>query len=436
MPALIGTIEKSGQPLVGSVQAHTLVASSNYLDRSVVNSNRFLCFAIVLFLISCVFDPADRLLGLKIHLFLFCWFIALTACIAGPGRCGIHVGLLAYTLLFMLVPIFSITWYWFVDGSEPFEGFQMLKGYLLITLGALLFLRRINLLPYLAAVLTVLAITIILVFVAISVEPDLFAPLHVLGASTGIAVLDNRDYGSGLVLLQVNFVTSPMLAISIAHYFHLAKSTLNGSRRVFFGVLTMINISAMFLAGTRNNIAVAILLPLGLFFLYSRNKAINAFLCGGFLVLLVVFFFDEIQVLLDPTEFSYNIKLLLLDDYMELFTDPVNLLFGQGLGAYHYWAAKGTSFYISELTYLELIRNFGIFGAMVMLSLLLFPLLYAFIIRRSFDEKHVIVGYAAYLIMCASNPNLFSSMGILILSVVLANIFLFDCAHKQVRGRP
>jgi hypothetical protein len=38
----------------------------------------------------------------------------------------------------------------------------------------------------------------------------------------------------------------------------------------------------------------------------------------------------------------------------------------------------------------------------------------------------VVVGYVFYLGMCMSNPNLFSSMGMLILAIVLANIFMTD----------
>lgn len=419
-----------------SVQATAAVAGPGSFEAGGQRSRKILVPALVLFMLSCVFDPADRLLGLKVELFLVCWFVTVVLCAARRERWAIHPGLLIHTLLFISVPVVSIVWYWFVDGGKPFEGFQLLKGYILITLGALLFINRINVLPHLSAVLTLLSIAIIGVFVALTLQPELLALLHMFGESTGIVLVDNRDYGAGLVLLQVYFVTSSMLAISIAHYFHRARTAQARRRKLWYGALMLVNVCAMLLAGTRNNIAVALLLPLVLFFLYSKHKVINAIVCGAFLTFLAVMFFDEIRLMLDPTEVSNNIKLLLLKDYGEFFSDPVGLLFGQGLGAYHYWEAKGTYFYVSELTYLELIRNFGAFGAMLMLGLLLFPLLYAFVLYRSFDEKHIIIGYAFYLVMCISNPNLFSSMGILILSVVLANIFLYDRGVTRHAARP
>lgn len=420
--------------VVNSMRAHTVTAGSNALGQDSATLRRVLSFVLILFLVSCVFDPADKLLGLKVQLFALCWFVTFILCATSREKCGIHLGLLVYTLLFILVPVLSIAWYWAVNGGEPFKGFQLLKGYILVTLGPLLFVNRINLLPQLAAVLTILAVAIILVFLIVLAVPDFYSVLHVFGNATGIVLVDNRDYGSGLVLLQIYFVTSPMLAISIAHYFQLARSSPHTRSRIWFGVLTLINICAMMLAGSRNNIATAILLTLVLLFLSAKHKILSALVSIGFAALLLVLFFDEILVLLDPAEISNSIKLSLLDDYGEFFGDPIGLLFGQGLGAYQYWAAKGSYFYISELTYLELIRNFGAFGAMLMLGLLLFPLIYALFVNRAFGEKHVVIGYAFYLVMCISNPNLFSSLGILILSVLLANIFLFDYTYKRLKG--
>ena len=63
-------------------------------------------------------------------------------------------------------------------------------------------------------------------------------------------------------------------------------------------------------------------------------------------------------------------------------------------------------------------------GALVMLALLLFPVANALFSQASRREGALAVAYLLYLMMCASNPNLFSSMGMLILAILLANIFL------------
>lgn len=390
--------------------------------------------ALLLFLASCVFDPADRMLGLKVELFVACWALALFFIGIRRERLVIPVGLLLYTLAFMLIPMASIAWYYVSDGREPFEGFALLKGYVLITLGVLLFLNRINLLPHLSAMLTLLAAAIAVVFVAVTLEPGLIIPAQIWGDATGVMFVTERDYGSGLVLLQVYFATSPMLVIPIAYYFHLAWSAVTKRDKVFFTALTAMNCVAMFVAGSRNNIAVSLLLPLALYVFYSRNKIVGGLLSAALSVYFAVLYREELRTLLDPGESSNLTKLSMLQDYREVLTDPASLFLGQGLGAYYFWEAKGRESFISELTYLELIRNFGLLGALIMMGLLLYPLIYALIINKSFGERHIVIAYAFYLLVCFSNPNLFSSMGILILSAILANIFLNEGERSGFGG--
>jgi hypothetical protein len=140
-------------------------------------------------------------------------------------------------------------------------------------------------------------------------------------------------------------------------------------------------------------------------------------------------FFDELRAFFDPMEPSNSAKLSLLEGYGRIFSDPFSLIFGQGLGAYFHF--ERGYLYITEFTYLELVRNFGLFGAMVMLGLLLFPVGHAFVANRSREAKAIALGFAFYLVVCASNPGLFDSMGILMLSVILANIYLPGGANKK-----
>ena len=113
---------------------------------------RLLDFCLLLFLLTCVFDPADKVLNLKVYIFALCWVVTLTICLSSRDPVAVPRGLLIYTLLFILVPLYSIVWHWLSDGSPRFEGFSMLKGYVLITLAPMLVLARTDLLPRLCAV--------------------------------------------------------------------------------------------------------------------------------------------------------------------------------------------------------------------------------------------------------------------------------------------
>jgi hypothetical protein len=384
---------------------------------------RLLRLCLLLFLLACIFDPADKVLNVKVYIFALCWALTLAIYWSSGMRGGVPRGLAIYTLLFMLVPVYSVVWYFLTDGSEPFEGFRMLKGFILVTLASVLVLGQIDLLPRLCAVLTILAWAIIGVFVALLLMPQLITPLYLVGQQTDSLFIAKRAYTSSVVLTQVYFVTSPMLAISITYYFDKAWSARHG-KALRLWALVAISSLAMMLAGTRNNILVAVLLPAALLLYYTKNKGVGTLLVLFAMGALVVLFATELQAFFDPTEESNSIKLALLDDFSRIFSDPVNLIFGRGLGSYETWTARGSRYeYASELTYLDMVRNFGLPGAVIVLGLLLFPVWHAFSANRSRLTKAIAIGFVFYLGMCASNPNLFSSMGILILSVMLSAIF-------------
>lgn len=397
-----------------------------------VTGNAIVKPLLLLFVASCIFDPADKALGLKLDLFLLCWLCAILFMMMERGAARLDVRLLSYVLAFLAIPLFSVGGYWLLRGGDPFEGWNLLKGYFLISLSLLLYLRRVNLMPAMCAMLSLLAVVIIVSYAVLTLVPEAFAVFYVFGQATGIVIVDNRDYGGGLVMLQAYFVTSPMLAMAIAYYFHAMRNATASRARLAYALLTLLNVAGMILAGTRNNLAVAVMLPVVLHFMYARNKVVHGIFALGFVTLLFVVFSGPILQLLDPTEVSNQLKVALVGDYYSLLDDPQTLLAGQGLGAYHYWDARASYFYISELTYFELLRNFGVVGFLAMIALLSFPLVYAFFVNRRYRDRHLIVAYGFYLLMCMSNPNLFSSMGILILSIILANIFITE--ESRVRS--
>jgi len=383
---------------------------------------RLLGVFLLLFLLSCIFDPADKVLSLKVYIFLLCWVVTLAICLSSRTQISVPRGLLVYTMLFILVPLYSIVWYWLSNGRAPFAGFDLLKGYVLITLALMLVLSGTELLHRLCAVLTLLALAIIGTFIAVQQMPELLPAMYVFGKQTDMVSVSIRDYGANVRLLHVYFVTSPMLAISIAYYFDRAHSAHQTGKAVFLWSLVAINVTGMLLAGTRNNMLVSVLLPVVLFFYYSRNKAVGALVSLTAVIVLAAVFARELAAFFNPLEASNSTKLAMLDDYARILSDPVNLIFGRGLGAYEDWEGRSVK-YVTELTYLDVIRNFGLIGAVLMAGLLLFPVWHAFATNQSRTNKAIAIGFVFYLGMCASNPNLFSSMGILILSVMLSAVF-------------
>jgi hypothetical protein len=103
-------------------------------------------------------------------------------------------------------------------------------------------------------------------------------------------------------------------------------------------------------------------------------------------------FMHILRAFIDPGEVANSLKLVALQDYFRIFSDPVTLPFGQGLGAYYDWSVRGP-FYITELTYLEMARNFGLPGALIMLALLLFPIGRVFFAQSNRSERSLAMAY-------------------------------------------
>mgnify|MGYP001263190053 FL=1 len=178
------------------------------------------------------------------------------------------------------------------------------------------------------------------------------------------------------------------------------------------------------MAGSRNNMFAAVFLLPTLYIIFGRQRLFSLALASCLITVLVSLFAAELASFVDPNEVGNNVKLGYLSDYGAIFSDLPNLFFGQGLGAYHDFSKLSNPYFVTELTYLEVFRNFGLFFGLVILLMLLYPVVQTFKLDKSaLLEKYIAVAYSFYLVMCFTNPNLFSSMGILILCVVLSGLY-------------
>jgi hypothetical protein len=124
----------------------------------------------------------------------------------------------------------------------------------------------------------------------------------------------------------------------------------------------------------------------------------------------------------DPDDVSNVIKIAYLSDYRELFSSPLRLLFGYGLGSLFFSGALNEMAPMTELTYFDLIRNYGLIIGFLYMAFLLFPL--NFLKNDSCREYHYLfLAYGFYLLMSSVNPFLFSSSGLIIISIVYSVVF-------------
>jgi len=386
---------------------------------TVLRANLFLLFLVA------VFDPADHVTHLKVPLFVSLWVIFFLGLILSKNiNSPLAASLLTYIFVFaFFLPLTSILWY-FVRGGHVgmFDGFQYLKSFLFLTLAAILVVKQIDAIGPLSIVLTLLSAATIAIAALAYSDPGLTPLLWPIGDATGIFAIGTRTYAS-LSYTYVYFHTAPLLVISLA-YFTYQSMTSQPKTRYFNIALLSVNLVAMLCSGTRNDMIFGLLTPLAVFLWYSRGNHRRTLLVALLMGAAVVCTYggDVLHAMFDPENESNAIKLTHLKDYYMLFSDPKTLFFGQGLGAYFYSSAFGTETSITELTYLEFMRNFGLIIAIVYYCLLLYPI--TKMRDPAFTNIHyLIVAYTSYLIICVSNPLLVSSSGMLVLAIVICKVF-------------
>jgi hypothetical protein len=385
--------------------------------------HKAISFLLLCLLLVAVFDPADKIAHMKVPLFAAVW--ALTAVNYCLHRCPstLPLSLLIYVIGFsFLIPLWSICWYFSQNGAlDGYDGFNYLKGYLFLTLCIPLALEKIDLVPVLSLILTVQAALASFIYTITLNNPIVSASIYGFGSEYGVFSKQNRTYGE-IHILQPYFVTSPLLAISIS-YFTFKCIVSKGWKRVLYLLLLILNVVGMLRSGTRNNMIASVATLLLVWLWYSRRKVVLA--CSIVLLVAAVasMQWSTIHAMLDTEESSNAVKIQFFRDYTNLLSDPTTLLLGQGLGAAFNSTERGYVT-VSELTYMELLRSYGVMFGVPMLVGLFYPL--ERLARHKWKPVHFLyLAYAVYLYLCTANPLLVSSSGMLVFSIVLTMTFSY-----------
>ena len=368
------------------------------------------------FLIICVFDPADRFLSLKMPLFIFCLFIFLYDLIKFKNKIFPKI-LILINILFIAIPAISLFIFFILNSTFSFVAYDLFKAYILILISIMLYYFKLDFIKQFSFILLFLSFFIITIYFVVKIFPDAYTPIYFWGLKYQIFLIGERSYDvDSEKIWSIYFVTSPLLVIPISYYnyqFYKKKKYINL-------ILMAINIFAMFIAGTRNNMLISILLPLILFYNYSKSKFQILFSSFLLFLFLVISNFDLLKSMLSMDEASNSTKIGLLDDYVKIFSTPLNLLIGQGLGASYFWESRGKSDFITELTYFEIYRSFGLIFGSILLLIMIYPIFFSFQKKIKLEYNYIVVAYFFYLVMSATNPIFFMSMGMIFFPIVLS----------------
>ncbi len=142
----------------------------------------------------------------------------------------------------------------------------------------------------------------------------------------------------------------------------------------------------------------------------------------------IVFVIMVIVLASEKGEASNVIKYAHLTSYIQLFErHPIYLLFGQGIGTEFYTIGFHRFVNITEWTYLELIRDYGLFSIMILFTLF-YPFSQMWPHRKDSFCFGMMGAYVAYILIAGTNPLLVSSTGM----IVVLSAYSYGClAEKQ-----
>lgn len=365
-----------------------------------------------------IIDPGNSIFGLKEVAFIITLFIGLLYC---KGFSGISSHLLTVVFIIgVLLPLSGL-----VIGMGIGNIFQMevcvsyIKSMLFIFLLLVMYKGNYTLHREFAIATLLLIPLIIGIWYFITNNSIEAIPL-IFDEDT--VKISRRSYGPILIDPCVFYKTSPLLIFGLSYI-------LSTRTKIKFLLLPVI-LFALFHTGTRANMLSGLLVViLWTWTSIQKNKVLRSVFIGIAIVLGLLYVPYLINdVFFSQDEASLEVKASHMSSYIDYWTNnPINFLLGQGIGSGMVTKAEGLV-YLIEPTYMELIRHWGI---------LLFPLTFYFLVfgpayfyyknRKCISiqpYRFFVFAYYAYAFLeVPSNPLLFGSSGMIVLSLAYVVVY-------------
>jgi hypothetical protein len=382
-------------------------------------------------ILSCIFDPADKILGMKVPLFVLFGTLAITSAFQFRDM-GISArALTVVTTIGLVVPLYGLVRVLIADGAPSDQTLLLLKAHLFIFMSLFLLGARLRIEGLLAFALCLLSIAIIIVSLMVEWQLVDLTEIDQISYETGAFGAGERSYGS-FDFQATYFHSSPLLMFGIA-YFTSKAITERGTKRMASASCMLLVMVAMILGGTRASMIMSLAIPVLVLATSGQWQRYKLF-AAPLIIAAIVFGFRELLIaMFDAGEISNAIKLGYLQDYAEIFSDPITFLFGQGLGARQSFASFGDALTITELTYLELMRWYGAPVELLLLACLASPLL-GFFKPGLRESRYIFVGYLCYLTASSFNPHLLTSSGMLVASIAMFHYFSSSVVQRARHG--
>lgn len=366
-----------------------------------IDRNKILKLLYILMLLSVIIDTTGEVLHFKIFFFSFLFI----------GIRDIKIKRLTPLFIFILIYTISFTYAIVSNKNLDFtEAFRMLYASLALLLLCFVENKEFENIYYFSKFCIYISIISIVILVLVIFSPILrtaitgFVKRHndFIWIILGRELVGHKIYG---VFYPSALLCTVPLALYSSLYFYTKKRK--------FLLYSLLLFTCLFQSCTRANMLsglVIILFSFYAYLFYNKKEVSFAGIVVSVAMLCVIVLF--IFFITDTGEKSLQTKQLHFVSYMELFdTNPIEfLLIGNGPRSimYSYGSHKFLSH--TELSYLDLIKDFGLIQTVVYMLVVFYPvfLLFKTVYMPKFIKYTLIISYLLFLFIEGTNPYLFS----------------------------
>ena len=317
-------------------------------------------------------------------------------------------------LIFLMIPLWGM-FVALITGNLSDEGYarSQMRSMLYISIFFFVVTMRLNVVLKIFWIngLIMAVLTLILFFLSELGGAFLAAVYDYCIASDNFTMASNRNF-LGYAVNGLYFKAGSLIIFSFIYNLYQYK----GAFKILFSVILFLS---LIVAGSRTPILVQIMI---LFvYLYDKN------IIGKFLTRLSALFILGMLVMVtyllatQEKESSNEVKYDNFESYVEDMGEKGHLIWGAGLGSEFYAKGRGLKLSYSELSYMDILRIYGIPVGIGFIFLFFAPCfwLWKYFPRSQFLKRYCL-GYALFLILSGTNPLLLGSIGLTALSLFMA----------------
>ena len=387
---------------------------------------RFIDYIFVLFLLTNSFDPVGYYSKAKYVLFAvlviygLLSYIKTQAYISNPNRLSI--------ISFVFIPIWGILIALLFNNMAD-EGFAtshffalcfVFLFYYLITLTT----KRLLILLWITGI--IIAIVTLILFVLSELNPMFFEAIYNYGIETKSFLMAHERNFVGISVNGLYFKSGSLIIFSFIYTLYYFKGKIKP-------ILSCILFLSLVFSGSRTPALVNSFILLIYFYDKIIGKRKNNIL---FLSAILIATIYAIFILAEDKggAGSNELKFDNYESYINVIFQGVNAIFGTGVGSVFYAKGNGEYLAFTELTYFDIIRMYGIPLGTYLIILFFMPF---FIMRKYFIFslflKRFYWGYVLFLILAGTNPTLLGSVGMLVVTSMMAISNRIEYDYKKNR---